>query len=85
MRVAIKAVPGASRDQIAGALGERLKIRVAAPPEGGKANRAICELVAEALGVKASAVEVMSGHTGAEKVLAIAGVGVERARAALGV
>ena len=42
----VKAVPGAKRDAIAGALGDRLKIRVAAPPEDGQANAAIRALLA---------------------------------------
>ena len=70
----IKAVPGASRDQIAGLLGDRLKVRVSAPPEGGKANNAFCKLLAWALGVKANQVSIESGATSPEKVLRVAGV-----------
>lgn len=70
----IKAVPGASRDQIAGLVGDRLKVRVAAPPEGGKANKAICKLLAKALGVKASQVSIESGQANPEKIIRIAGV-----------
>jgi len=44
-----QAVPGASRSGIAGVLGDRLKVRISAPPEAGKANDAICELIAQAL------------------------------------
>lgn len=69
----VKAVPGASRTEVVGWLGDRLKIRVAAPPEGGKANRAICELVAERLGVSAAGVEIVSGALRAQKTLRIAG------------
>ncbi len=47
----VKAVPGASRNEIAGVVGDRLKIRISAPPEGGKANKAICKLLASSLGV----------------------------------
>ena len=83
VRLLVKAVPGAKRDEIAGRLGERLKVRVSAPPEGGKANAAICALVAAALGVKARDVRVVSGHARAEKVLEIDGVPAE-AVAALG-
>ncbi len=67
----IKAVPGASRDQIAGMLGERLKVRIAAAPEAGKANKAICTLIAQELGIKASSIEIHSGHTNPEKILLI--------------
>ena len=38
LEIRVKAVPGAKREEIAGALGDRLKIRVAQPPEGGRAN-----------------------------------------------
>ncbi len=69
----IKAVPGASRDQIAGMLGDRLKVRIAAAPEAGKANKAICSLIAQKLRIKESSVEIHSGHTNPEKILAITG------------
>ena len=67
----IKAVPGSSRNQVAGALGDRLKIRIAAPPEGGKANLAICELIANELGRKPRDVCIESGHASAEKTVRI--------------
>lgn len=79
----IKAVPGARRDEIAGPLGERLKVRVSAPPEDGKANKAICALIAERLGVRAAMVSVERGLTSAEKTVRIAGVDPESARARL--
>lgn len=84
VRIAVKAVPGASRDQIVGALGDRLKIKVAAPPEGGKANKAIAEVLAAALGVKTSAVTIVSGAGHPEKVVRVEGVSPGIARARLG-
>jgi uncharacterized protein len=83
VRVHVKVVPGAKREQIAGLLGDRLKVRVAQPPEGGKANKAVCALIADALGIKASAVSVIAGASSPEKVLRVEGIGVEAARAAL--
>ena len=71
----VKAVPGASRDTIAGTLGDRLKIRVAAPPEGGKANQAILQLLAKALGLDASSLDLTHGHASPMKTV--------RARASL--
>lgn len=82
-RIALKVVPGARRDQIAGALGDRLKVRVAAPPEDGRANDAVCTLLARALGVKGRDVTIVSGHASAEKTARIAGVNAARARATL--
>lgn len=59
--IRVKAVPGSSRSRIAGELGDRLKIQVAAPPEDGKANRAVAEVLARWLGIAKSQVELVSG------------------------
>ena len=67
----IKAVPGASRDEIAGVVGARLKIHISAPPQGGKANKAICKLIASALGVRVKRVSIESGKTNPQKIVHI--------------
>ncbi|MEX0885995.1 MAG: DUF167 domain-containing protein [Phycisphaeraceae bacterium] len=72
--VRVKVVPGASRDRIAGLLGDRLKLQVSAPPEGGRANKAVCALLAGVLDVARRDVTVASGHTRAEKQVAIHGL-----------
>jgi len=82
-RLKVKAVPGASRSEIVGRLGEALKVRVAAPPEGGKANREILELLAEQLGLPAASVTLVSGAASAAKVVELRGVTVEQAWARL--
>lgn len=74
LRVRVKAVPGASRDSIAGLLGDRVKVRISAPPEGGKANRAILKLFAKSLGIKPAQVSIISGATNPEKIIEIIGV-----------
>ena len=81
--IAVKAVPGASRDEISGALGDRLKVRVSAPPEGGKANKAICALIAGALGVSKKQVGVVAGMSSAEKTVRVEGVSGALVRARL--
>lgn len=73
-RLDIKAVPGARRNEIAGWLGERLKIRISAPPEGGKANKAICALLAETLGLRPRNITIVSGPTSPEKTVEIVGL-----------
>ena len=83
--IRVKAVPGAKREQVAGVLGDRLKIKVLAPPEGGKANDAICALIARTLGVKAGAVSVASGMTNPEKVVRVEGVSSDAVRQALSI
>lgn len=70
----IKVVPGSSRDEIAGWLGETLKLRVSAPPERGRANAAVLELVAAALGVPRDSVRIVAGHGSARKILEISGL-----------
>ena len=71
LELRIKAVPGAKRDEIAGPLGDRLKVRVSQPPEGGRANEAIRELVAERLGVSVRDIELVQGAGSAQKLLRI--------------
>ncbi|HEX5134099.1 MAG TPA: DUF167 domain-containing protein [Thermoanaerobaculia bacterium] len=68
----IKVVPGASRSEIVGILGNRLKVRVAAPPEAGKANRAVIELLRGWLGVRE--VEIASGASSPEKTVLVLGL-----------
>ena len=70
----VKVVPGASRDRVAGRYGDGVKVQVSAPPEGGKANRAVEELLAAALGVKAQQVRVVKGHSNPRKVVEVEGV-----------
>lgn len=70
-------VPGASRSEVVGLLGDRLKVRVAAPAEGGKANRAVIELFREWLGISSRDVEIVSGRSSRDKTLRIGGIGAE--------
>ena len=72
IELSIKVVPGASRSEIAGVLGDRLKVRVAAPAEGGKANRAVVEVLREWLGVRG--VEIVSGSSSPEKTVRVSGL-----------
>lgn len=75
--LSVKVVPGSSRNRIAGKLGDALKVQVAAAPERGKANQAVIELLAGALGVKPGQIELVSGHAQPRKVFRI--VGLEQA------
>lgn len=69
----IKVVPGSSRSAIAGVLGDRLKVRVTAPAEGGKANRAVVGLLQKWL--DAREVVILAGHARAEKTVRVSGLG----------
>ena len=83
VQFAVKVVPGAARDRIVGPYGDALKVQVAAPPEGGKANARLCEILAEALGVPMRAVAVTTGHQNPHKVVAVRGLAVADAAARL--
>lgn len=72
--IAVKVVPRAAKDEIVGWLGGHLKVRVQAPPQDGRANRAVEALLADALELKKAAVVVAGGFTSAQKRVEIAGL-----------
>lgn len=80
----VKVVPGASRTEIDGLYGDRLKIRVAAPPERGQANRAVVSLLADRMGLSESHVTVVGGLTSPRKIVRITQCTTDQAAAALG-
>jgi len=65
-------VPGASRTEIKGLHGDAIRVRVSAPPEDGKANQALIDLVEVTAGGRAS---ILSGASSRSKVVLIRGVG----------
>lgn len=73
-RLKVKVVPGASRTEIVGRLGDALKVRVAAPPEGGKANREVLAVLAGQLGLPLAQLTVLSGQSSPAKVIGIVGL-----------
>jgi uncharacterized protein (TIGR00251 family) len=73
-RLNVKVVPGSSRDQIVGWLGDALKIKVMAPPEKGAANNAVIGLLAKTLGLSTNAIHIESGHTSPTKVITVTGL-----------
>jgi len=78
--IAVKVVPGSSRDRVAGVLGDALKIAVSAPAEKGKANAAVRDILAGALGVDKGSITLVSGHTRPRKQFRIEGVAAEQLR-----
>jgi len=78
-----KIVPGSSRTTISGTLEHMLKIKVAAPPEKGKANQCVIDLLAQELGVKKKAVSIVSGQTSPIKRIQVAGLTAQQCRSRL--
>lgn len=80
----LKIVPGAAKTCLAGWLGETLKLRVAAPPEKGKANAAVLELLSQVLEVPKRDIEIVSGKTSPQKTVQIEGMTKEELEKRLG-
>ncbi|QOJ01880.1 MAG: DUF167 domain-containing protein [Phycisphaeraceae bacterium] len=84
VEIRVKVVPGASREGVAGVLGDRVKVRVSAPAEDGRANAAVCRVLAGALGVKGASVRIVSGHGSREKSVVVEGPSATAVRERLG-
>ncbi|MFH1615540.1 MAG: DUF167 domain-containing protein [Planctomycetota bacterium] len=74
----VKVVPGSSRTVVSGLLGKRLKIKVAAAAEKGKANQCLVEFLAAKAQVRKNAVSITSGQTGMTKTIRITGLSREQ-------
>jgi uncharacterized protein len=74
-RLRLRVSPGGSRSGVVGRHGESWKVRVAAAPEGGRANEAVIRLLAETLSIPRGAVTLVSGHTARDKIVELAGLG----------
>jgi uncharacterized protein (TIGR00251 family) len=73
-RVQLRVSPGARHDQLVGRHGEAWKIRVAAPPEGGRANEAVLDLLARELSLPRRSLSIVSGRGAREKVVLMEGI-----------
>ena len=78
-RVRLRVSPGARRPGIAGRHGDAWKIRVAEPPEGGRANDAVVRLLARTLRLGHGDVQVVAGHASRDKVVALEGISADGA------
>jgi hypothetical protein len=77
-------VPRAKRNELAGQRAGALLVRVTAPPVDGKANAAVCRLIARRAGVPPSRVSVVRGASARDKVVRVEGVEASALRAAVG-
>jgi uncharacterized protein (TIGR00251 family) len=78
--LAIRVQPRAKRTEVAGERGQAIVIRVSAPPLDGRANEAVCKLLAQRLGVPTRAVRVVRGEKARDKVVRVDGIDGEAAR-----
>lgn len=80
----VRVMPRAKKDEIVGVEVGSLKVRIAAPAVRGKANGALVELLAQALGVRKQQVEIASGQRARNKIIKIRDLAGEEARKRLG-
>jgi uncharacterized protein (TIGR00251 family) len=72
--IKVKVEPRSSRKGISGLRGDILKIRVNAPPVGGAANEELIEILSEELGIKKTAIKIVSGQSSRNKIVEIEGM-----------
>jgi uncharacterized protein (TIGR00251 family) len=82
--LSVHAQPRARRDEVVGWQGTTLRLRVTAPPTDGRANQAVILLLAKALGVPRSSIEVVSGAASRDKLVRVGRYSPEEIRALLG-
>jgi uncharacterized protein (TIGR00251 family) len=75
-KIPVKVVPRASKDEVVGWSGGRLKLRVNAAPQDGRANAAVEALLAGLLGVPGRDVRIVSGHASRQKTVEVEGLDV---------
>ena len=69
--IKVKVQPKSSGDRVVGLRNDVLRVRVTAPPERGKANQSLVELLSTALKVPKSTVRIIKGHTSRDKWVAV--------------
>lgn len=69
----VHAQPNASKNQIVGEHGGRLKIKLQSPPVEGKANDCLVEFLSDILGLSKSKIKVIKGETSREKSVLLIG------------
>jgi uncharacterized protein (TIGR00251 family) len=73
-RLRLRVSPGSRRTELVGRHGDGWKVRVAAPPEGGRANDAVLDLLAKRLGLPRRALSIVSGRKGRDKIVEMTGI-----------
>jgi uncharacterized protein (TIGR00251 family) len=74
VEIRVRLKPRGSRDELLGVRGGVLEAKVTAPPVDGRANKALCKLVAKRVGVAPSRVAVVRGAKSREKVVRVEGL-----------
>ena len=82
--ISVRAAPRAGRNALDGVIGGAVRVRLAAPPVEGAANKALLAFLAEVLGVPKRDLAIIGGEHGRRKLICVRGLTGERARQRLG-
>lgn len=80
VKITLKVIPNAPRNEVLGWRGKALAVKLTAPPLEGRANRQLCEFIGEVLGVSPADVTLLQGETSRRKVVHVAGLSAAEAR-----
>ncbi len=76
--ISVKVIPRARQSALAGVMDDgTLKVRVAAPPVDGAANKALVEFLAETLDLPKNQIDIVAGHTSERKLVSLVGISPE--------
>ncbi len=78
MLLKVKITPNSHQNKIIGWLNDALKIKIAAPPQKGKANKELIDFLSDEWNIPKRAIEIKKGHTSSLKLLNIDGLGKEK-------
>jgi uncharacterized protein (TIGR00251 family) len=73
-KLMVKVLPNASRNEILGLANGVWRIKIAAPPEKGKANKELIEFLSEQLEVRKDNISILRGHTSHNKLVVVIGL-----------
>lgn len=79
----IRLRPGSSRRKVEGITSERVAVSIHSHPVGGKANQELLKVLAEALGLPPSHLDIVKGHKSRNKTILARGISVDKARTQL--
>ena len=83
VKIPLKVIPGAPKDEVVGWRGKDLTVKITAPPVEGRANEHLRRYLAEVFGVSPVDVALVTGETSRRKIVQISGLSAAEAQARL--
>lgn len=77
IKIVLKVTPGSSRNEVAGLTNGIWRIKIAAPPDKGKANKELIDFLSKRLGLRKDSLVIVRGQTSHSKVVSVQGLTLE--------